>query len=200
MRINKTLLCVFLFSIVVPGAAQNDFDYRGEVYGSLGWGRFGDSEGSLGNGANFGGGAGLRLSPRLGFEFDVSRARHARETGLFGGLRFEGTGTYFTGNVVYHFAESRVQPYLLAGAGAMRYDGSIRIRDFPDPLDPTVFTETTIQLDGNGFAWNAGAGLKIFLTQNLSLRPEARFFVGRPSGLTESLSVARVSVALSYHW
>ncbi len=56
---------------------------------------------------------------------------------MAGALRFEGTGTYSTGNLGYRFSRSRLQPYLLFGAGAMHYDGSIRSREFLDPSAPT---------------------------------------------------------------
>jgi opacity protein-like surface antigen len=202
MRVNKSVLGVFLLWFTATGAAQ-DYAYRTEVFGSLGWGHFADSEGSLGNGANFGGGVGIRLSRRLGLEFDLSQARHARETSG-GGLRFEGTGTYFTGNLIYRFSQSRLQPYLFFGAGVMHYDGSIRSREFLDPFDPSIFRDTITEGSGNGFAWNVGFGLKTFLTRNLSLRPEVRFFAGRPPfgpGIPEPpLMVARASLALGYHW
>lgn len=178
-----------------------EYNYKGEVFGSVGWGRLFGNQGSVGTNVNLGGGIGIRPFRKLGFEFEVNRMnqralgqqRFNLETIV---LHSEGTATYFTGNLVYHFSTSRVQPYLLVGAGGVHYDGRIRVR--PLNLGPELVVEEA----DTGFAFNFGGGAKIFLHRKLSLRPEFRFFAAGP-GVTvvnTRLSKIRLSVGLAYHW
>ena len=52
-----------------------------------------------------------------------------------------------------------------------------------------------LQFNENHLMWNVGAGVKVFLTRNIFLRPQFRWFAGK-----YVLGVPRASLALGYHW
>jgi hypothetical protein len=111
---------VFLYGSL---ALAQGLDYKSEVFGGAGWGRFGDDEGSLGDGASFVGGIGRSSSV---------------------------------------------------------------------PVDPPEVFDS----EDKEFASNFGAGVKIFVGSRVSLRPEFRVFVSRPS----FLNMFRTSISIGYHW
>lgn len=78
-------------------------------------------------------------------------------------------GTYYHVDAVYHLNDDdTLQPYVLAGIGNMDLD-------IPDSENDA---ETS---------YNAGAGFKRHLTENLSLRAEARMFYGNDSNNKDTL-------------
>ena len=99
----------------------------------------------------FGAIAGLRMTPSWAFELRMHSAKG-------GSAKFGGAHTSFLrgeGNLTKFFlAESRFSPYLTGGAGA------VRVRR-PGTSD-------------KHFAWNAGAGFRITVSDHLSLRVDAR--------------------------
>lgn len=168
-----------------------EYRYRSEIFGTLGYGRASDDEGSLGSGLNGGGGFGFRVSPKFGLELDVNGFRHERKTSP--GLLFRGSGVFVTGNALYHFGSGlgRAQPYVVVGAGVLHKRNTSSFDESP-PLD----------VSGRGFAMNAGTGVKIFVNRRFSLRPEFRFFWGGAGGLpvVESpFSILRASLGVAYH-
>ena len=187
MRIIATTGLLFLLALVA--SAQTPAT-RGEVFGSLGGGKAFDDEGGLGGGLDVGGGAGFRITPRFAIEGQVNRIHHRRD--FSSGVRFEGIALFTTASLVYHFSESKAQPYVLAGLGVVNFENRSR---FPEdgPLPERKST---------GFATNFGGGAKLFLNRRVSLRPEFRLFFGDTagSGVEPRYCVLRGSVAISYHW
>jgi outer membrane protein OmpA-like peptidoglycan-associated protein len=99
----------------------------------------------------FGGIVGFRLSPRWAIEVRGSSAKGdsvkvggADDTKLFHG----------EGNLTWFLTESKVAPYLTLGAGAARIE---RLGD-----------------TNSRFAWNGGAGLRIGMSDRISLRFDGR--------------------------
>jgi OOP family OmpA-OmpF porin len=78
--------------------------------------------------------------------------------------------TTFDVDAVYHFNSSgRFVPYVLAGLG---YASA----DLDWPITGTVSGIGPVRIDDdNGFTANAGVGAKYFLTDNVSLRLDARY-------------------------
>ena len=76
----------------------------------------------------------------------------------------------FQPNVVYEFnrVEKRVVPYLIGGVGVMRHKGAYNSSDSPTGVPVTYDTSYTT------WTVNAGGGLKIFVSKNLFVSPEAR--------------------------
>lgn len=62
---------------------------------------------------------------------------------------------------------------------------------------PLGGTPTTFRSDDNGFAWGGGGGLKIFLTQRFSVRPQFRLVFSEVTGV---MGLAAGSIAVGYHW
>jgi opacity protein-like surface antigen len=143
------------FAFACALAAQQPGVQGWEAYGHFGGGKAYDDEGNIGAGWAAGVGAGKRLTRRWGVEGEWTRFTHEREFGP--GFLAKGHGDFFMANGLLHFApESRVQPYLLAGAGVLKH-----------------------QRHDAGFAWNAGFGVKAYLTGHWFLRPEVRLQCGQ---------------------
>ena len=170
------------------GAFAQDYNKPVEVSGQVGIGFVRGNEGSLGNGIAGGGNVTRRFRNGLALEFDVNAFRHSR---TIGGLPFDGHGQFYTGNVVWHMRRGRVQPYLLAGAGGMRYNVRIRTR------------AATVNGSTGGFAITPGFGVKAFLSEHWFLRPEARVYIGTGSklgGIEPPIAQLRLAIGVGYQW
>jgi opacity protein-like surface antigen len=179
-----------LLFLIVPALCAQDYTKKGELYGQIGLGVTYDDEGRIGNGFAAGGGVGYRFTPRLGAEFDINAFRHERNVAA-GQILFRGAGQFFTGNLVFHFKTGRVQPYVLAGAGGLLYDN----QSFLGPAKPP---QTRF-----GFAGDFGSGVKFFVNEHWSIRPEVRYYTGanpRFGAIEGPVSNLRVSVGVGYHW
>jgi hypothetical protein len=91
----------------------------------------------------------------------------------------------FQPNVVYEFnsLDDRVVPYLIGGVGVVRHKSVFNGADFDTGAPVTFDTSYT--------TWSAsvGAGLKVFVSKNLFVAPEAR--LGREP-------TARATVSIGY--
>ena len=161
-------LCLGLIGcFAISSAAQNP--YRGEVFGSVGVVENLVIFGTNTNDINFGGGVGVR-------PFSVDRSPFLRMLGFeieANGARFPSGSTtpvYLTGNVLVHLPLGRAEPYLVLGGGLARQE----------------------ETHGAG---DVGVGAKIFVTPQVSLRPELRVFLAEYVS-----SFPRISVAVGYHW
>ena len=183
-----------VLAIGLTVVASEAHAYEAAVFGAIGGGVFGDDEGSLGKGLSFAAGVELRPSSRFGFEAELERYEHERRFGF--GSVVEGDGWLVSGNLLYHFSEGGLQPYLLGGLGLLSasYEWRRPIFTGESPFE-SAGTEVSVT-DERGLAMSFGGGMKVFLTEQLSLRPQARFFSGTDSYLTR----LEVTVGLSYHW
>lgn len=89
----------------------------------------------------------------------------------------------YTGSVVYHFSDHRVEPYFLIGAGGFHVPGN------SSPPIGAPFRST------NAFVMTAGFGGQIFLSNRISIRVEYRAFWPR-----DETDFGRGSIGLGYHW
>jgi opacity protein-like surface antigen len=185
-------LIIIAFLLFVPASLAQSDAPRGEVFGSIGGGKVYDDEGKIGSGVDFGGGVGYRITPKFGIEGQVNAINFKRE--FFSGVRFEGTAVFTTVNVLYHFSKSKVQPYVLAGYGVSHHRNRSQF-----PGEPNLPQQTA-----TGLAQNYGAGVKIYLSKTISLRPEVGVFIGSNegigTGIEPPISVGRASIAFTYHW
>jgi hypothetical protein len=164
--------------------------YRSEVFGSIGYAIVADDEGSLGGGISGGGGAGLRLTPRFGVEFDFDTLRNRRTTSG-GSLEFAGHGYVASGSGVLYFRRGRVQPYLTLGVGVLHYTSENRF-----------FATPAVKHSGTGAAAIAGLGALFFVSPHVSMRPDLRLIAGSAGGIQviEGPVMLRISFGLGYHW
>jgi hypothetical protein len=177
---------LWLWALLLANIAIAQPVYRGEVYASLERSSVWDDEGSLGSGVGFAGTLGWRLTPKLGLELNVDHFNHKRE---FSFATVEGSGTFLTGDVMYHFRTGRVQPYVLGGGGFVHY---VRESGFaPGP-----------ERSGNGPALNFAVGLKGFITERISIRPEWRlgYATNISAAFEPPLYYQRISVGVGYRW
>jgi len=183
-------LLIICFFLTVPTAFAQTASPRGEVFGSVGGGRAYDDEGNIGSGIDFGGGVGFRITPKFGIEGQVNRMIYER--GFSSGVLFKGSAVFTTANVIYHFSKEQAQPYVIAGVGFVHHENRSQF-----PVEPFTIKGST-----NGFAFDFGAGIRIFINKQFSLRPEFRVFIGDAagSGVESPFSVMRGSLAFSYHW
>jgi hypothetical protein len=185
------LILVTIFLFLPSAAAAQEYDSRWEVFGTLGYGGTWDDEGGIGRGLDVGGGLGLRATRKLGFEGSINRVKHVREFDS-SPVRFEGTAVFASANALYHFSESRAQPFVTGGGGAFWHED--RSSGLGPPRAP---------LEAGGFVFNFGGGVKVFLGKHVSLRPEFRIFIGDPGGgggVEPPFSLMRGSIGVSYHW
>jgi hypothetical protein len=186
-----TLRILVLTAVCAVGSVQGqEYQYRSEVFGSVGYSSVADDEGRLGGGVSGGGGAGLRLSSRFGVEFDLGTLRNRR---AFSGnsVEFAGHGFLASGSGLLYLRRGRVQPYLALGVGVLHYTSDNRFPDAP-----------RVSRSGTGVAANAGLGTLIFVSPHVSLRPDLRLIAGR-AGSTQVIEgpvMLRISFGLGYHW
>lgn len=181
-----TLKNLFLLALVVAvmigtaGRAAAQDIHRFEIFGSLGLSAYADLFGPTSTAPNFGAGFGVRpfsathkVAHRLGLEFEVDTESQKQFTGgVLSPAQPSGNRqqTLFLGDVLYHFTDGRAQPYALVSFG---------VASAPS---------------GN-FAAGLAGGVKIFVSRNVSLRPEFRF-----AGTRDAAISTRGSMAVGYHW
>jgi opacity protein-like surface antigen len=190
MPIKLVVIAAVVFLMPVLSMAQ-DNGMKWEVFGTAGYGKAYDDEGNIGSGLDLGGGFGYRITPKLGIEGTVNWFKHSREFGPPNPVRFEGTAISGAANLVYHFSESKVQPFVTGGVGGLRHeDTSSGFGLFFPPRS------------ASGFAYNFGGGVKIFVSRHVSLRPEGRILVANlgSGGIEPPFSQFRFSMGIGYHW
>lgn len=147
-----------------------------ELFGKAGYGKLYEDEGGLGSGGNFGGGIGFRITERsqVNFEFSVHNNKRADDRLFFS----KGT-TYMTGgSYQYHFAPGKVQPYIEVGGGWAHFDGMKGWRGYELPANEGSVPEYTYEGKQDMWYWTVGGGIRFFLNESLSIRPEARWLTG----------------------
>lgn len=186
MFLARHLPLLLLLAASLP--AQNRG--RHEIFGHAGFNKAYDDEGSVGGGLSGGGSFGYRLTPRLAVEIDINALQHERD--IAGpDLTFRGNAAFVTGNLAYHFSDSRIQPYVIGGTGFSRYQAR------------GSFENQLVRFTENGLAINAGGGIKGYITDHIVLRPEIRYYSGGTGdipGLDGFVHSLRVSVGLGYVW
>jgi len=193
MRVLRYALAIMSVPLLYQQAClaqASEYHYRGEAFGSIGYVKVADDEGGLGGGISGGGGAGLRLTPRFGVEFEVNSLRN-RTTFSGNSVEFAGSGFVASGSGLVFLRGGRVQPYLAFGVGALHYTSDNRFPDAP-----------RVKRSGTGAAGNAGVGTLIFINPHISLRPDLRLIAGKAGGIEviEGPVMLRASIGLGYHW
>jgi opacity protein-like surface antigen len=174
-----------VMACAVPAAGQSH-SRPFEVFAGAGVSRMGGDEGSLGSGPAVVLGLGYRVTPRLSLEVDLTRAQHERN---IAGGSLEGTGTGVFGDLVYHFGEGRTQVFVVGSLGVLKSDIT---QTYPIAGGVQTFTR-----DESSFAWGGGAGVKLFLKPQISLRPQFRLVFSETTGV---MGQATGSVAVGFHW
>jgi hypothetical protein len=146
----------------------------------------GGDEGSLGSGPSVVSGFSYRVTRRLSVEVDLTRAQHERN--IAGGL-LEGTGTGVFGDLVYHFGEGRTQVFAVGSLGLLRSDVT--------QTYPSASGTQSVTRDESSLAWGGGAGAKVFLKPQISLRPQFRLVFSEQTGV---MGQATGSAAVGFHW
>lgn len=188
---RKRLYLTAFLTLILPVFcfAETDYDYSSYLHP---WGVFGvvgSGTADTGNNANLilGGGVLFRPYPKAGFEVG---ARHFNTSEEFNQLpdfyeKMKRDGIMVTASVHYYFSQQRYQPYVLLGGGVMtvRRRNVFMSYDYSENYDRR---ETSMLLE-------AGSGVDIYLTNHLSLRPDARLMIG-PNGSVQG------SINVCYHW
>ncbi len=199
-RCFRILVCIIWAAAlvaVVYGQEPNKWNYRGEVLGSVGWGGFYHGDNRIGSGTEWGGSFGVKPFSgklrRLGFEVQANRLGLAYERGT--NLN-DGQATAVVGNVLYHFSDSPVQPYVAGGLGVLKANYTQVIKGGA-VLGETEDYVSTVNADK--MLLNIGAGIKARLVRGLAIRPEIRFY-DTTAGTGYNWSSIRLSVGLGYYW
>jgi hypothetical protein len=180
---------------------------RFELTGRLGFTNIGVlGSGEKDTAGNPGAGIEWRVISRISVEFEVDRTIGLNPRPVPCGLDVpcigfaeEGvrTVTHFSGNALYYFASSgAVQPYVLAGVGALHSRSAKAIT-----FVRGTFAEIVQQPDekDRGVSIGFGAGLRIPLGVHFSVRPELRFYDASITSRS-NLSMVQGAVGLGYQW
>lgn len=189
----SVLTAAVLLAVLTARVAQaQERDPRLALQGSLGWGEAWSDESRLGGGTSLEASVEVRVLRKLGMQFSISRYSHDRTFPYPSNVRFSGDSLMFSGDLLYHFSGTRVQPFLLGGVALVRtqnrssfpvfaYDGWL--------LVPRQIGEQVLESSEDGLGLTFGGGVELPLGRSLAIRTEARcVFIRRIS----------VSFGLSY--
>ena len=206
MTKRKTVPLIFSM-LLISGFISNtkvlhaqDFEYTYEVFGKIGAAWPNDTIDPLGRGLVFGGGAGYMLSDRWEIVAEVQSQQNDLDNGP-GAFFYDGQSLAIGGSFQYHLSKSRFQPYLRLGLNHTRYDGARGFR--ADDDNPETRGE------GKQGFWrpDLGFGCKIFVSKHVSIKPEARIYLGglpkyKPAFDPVDPGLVRTEFGLGfgYHW
>lgn len=155
------------------------------VHGSLALAGYWSDEDFRGNGASFGGAVDFFPTSVLGLELGVDGGEHSRS--FAGGVAFDGRAIHVSGNVLLRFSRSRIQPYVIGGAGLL-HARTVRTEPGGDEFES----------EDDALMGNIGVGAFLFANPRVSVRPELRV-VGYDAGAPLSLYY-RASFGIGYHF
>ncbi|MEZ4524399.1 MAG: OmpA family protein [Desulfobacterales bacterium] len=170
MKKKKMMFCVslccavLLFSGLFAGTALSEVRQGSASLSLMGGGYFFDDElDVLDKGISGGLGLSYSFTPNLAAELGFTFIYEEADLCCCEDRDFEVYAYQPRADLLYHIMpESRFVPYLAAGVAYMLYDD--------DNLDPLEIDDT-VQA-------NAGLGAKFFLTDNIGLRADARYYYG----------------------
>ena len=184
-RANKTLSIVVLgiaclaFETLAQARQAKSWNYKVELFGNVGYGKFYLGDTTWGKGLDYGGGIGVRPFSRrlhgLGFELQLAHIADKRSPSPDIASRL--SASMVSGNVLYHFlGHNMTQPYLLFGLANVKAKYSYSCGACIFNQDPETGQLIPIpykwETDGSKLGINLGAGLKIAITRHFSIRPE----------------------------
>ncbi len=163
---------------VAGGGTTGDWELG--VYGGYGWlddyGRFHPKDGPL-----FGARVGYFFSPEWSFEVSAQRLSTETDFSILGLQNVDVQLDALRLNGLYNFAAGgKVRPFLTAGVGREKTN----IASFGEACD---------------VGWNAGGGIRWFLSPNWNLRTEARYVMTNVGGeINESQGNVEATLGLSW--
>lgn len=160
MRLKRVMVAALLgLFLAAPATARADWFFTPYIGANFG----GDSEDTS---VNFGGSLGYMGAGVVGFEVDFGYAPSFFETPGVSDDSFDSNVTSLMANVIVGAPiggmGEGVRPYASGGVGLLR----ARVDDADDFFDVT----------DNSFGVNAGAGVMGFLTDNVGVRGDLRYF------------------------
>ncbi|HSC28089.1 MAG TPA: outer membrane beta-barrel protein [Vicinamibacterales bacterium] len=178
--------------VVSPRAQAGGTRHAPVIFGRVGWARFTDDEGSLGDGTSVGFGVIVPLTRRFGIQVAYDRHDHRRDFEPVGPLGattsggFSGTEQLVTAKALFFFlAGHAVRPYAGIGVGFL---DSRRVSEFPTfvfspegvplPGPAEIFTYHT-RGAGLGFA----AGVDARVTDRISVIGDLTLDLSSPDAL-----------------
>lgn len=171
LRYRCAVLLLAVAAWTAPLQAQERAAFEGTVFGGAGLflNDFAEEEGvaiGMDNSLALGAHAGVRFADRFGVEGTF--AFLPAEASLSSGDVSAGIDTnvlLYGASFLVNFPvrESNLEPFLAVGAGAKRYDA-----------DDVEGEETEAETD---LMWNFGGGARIFLSENVAIRLEARNYM-----------------------
>jgi opacity protein-like surface antigen len=171
-----------LFCLASLSFAQTP-DYKTEVFGLIGGAGIHDDETFLGAGMNLGAGIGFRLSRRFGLSLEGYYAQSSRQFPDSGHL--ESNATTVAADLHIYFPIRKVEPYLLVGTGLTRFNRTGN------------FIDTSFRSTDTGYTLQFGGGARIFVTPQLSVRPEFKWVSSDNISFVNQL---RGTISVGYHW
>ena len=213
LQMKRRLLVLLAVLFSDEALAQQQYDRRYEVFVMTGSGHVFRRRGGE-DSVSIGAGIGIRLSSRFNVELEYNQLPNLSPKpiscggignlvgGIFVPLPCVGTGrngpdrfSLASANLLYSFSDSRIQPYVAGGAGV---DWSRSFSSISRPQGNEVIITETFSKD-SGFVWNMGAGIRIYATPRVSIRPDVRYYNAVLMS-SHNLAVVRLGVGLGVHW
>jgi opacity protein-like surface antigen len=171
------------------GMAQEPWEYKGELFGNVGWGNFHHGHHSLGSGLSYTAGIGFRpfdgWLQGLGFQGDYNGMHFTGRPGT--GYESKGNRQIISGNALYYFGHSGTQFFLLGGLGVLRAQYHYSIPG------------TTYYNEGTKMSLELGAGMKIRVSSKWAIRPEVRM-IDTTIGKGYNWNSVTLTCGIGYHW
>src|SRR5262249_2131518 len=202
----KLWIAPLLSSLASPLVAQGGPKFTYEIFGSIAWAhgfRFEDQ--SFGDRPNLGVGFGIldrsgwagevEYTNTFGLEPKVAPCAIAGVTCVGSAREGVKQATTLSVNASYRFGTARIQPYVIGGAGGF-WSSTLTSITVVTGNQATV----TERADRDaGIALNIGGGVRVPLTEALTLRAEFRFY---DAGIRSraNLAMIRASIGLGYRW
>lgn len=189
---SRTSLAVVLVPAVVFATAASPSPLRAQTYGgtvsvhgSLALAGYWSDEDFRGNGVSVGGAVDFFPTSVLGLELGVDGGDHSRS--FADGVEFDGNAIHVSGSALLRFSRSRVQPYVIGGAGLVH---ARTARTEPGGEE--------FESEGDALMGNLGLGAFLFVRPRVSVRPELRV-VGYDASAPLTLYY-RASFGIGYHF
>lgn len=207
LQLPRVFWRISFFLLLVTPVARTSFaqglPYKGDVHGNFGYGNVSDDDGSLGNGPVIGGGIGYRFSRRWGVSVDISRNAHNRDFSREGIVhKWDGHSLILNGSLLVHFRpESRTQPYIRFGLSYAQQELTVLYKETPS-FGPPEVQEETRSTTNNFLGLDLGAGVRIFVAERISVKPQFRLATlsVRGGGFPDTLWATWFCVGIGYHW
>jgi hypothetical protein len=186
------LIAIEFLAVLSSSAVHAEEKVLGlSLQGSLGFGQVWSDESMLGAAVGPEASVEVLVLGKLGVQLGVSRYAHHRTFAYPSNVRISGESRMFSGDILYHFSGTRVQPFLLGGIAPIETRNRSRYPGFAYDgwlLLPRQIGEEVSEYTEHGGGLTFGGGVELPLSSSFAVRTEGRFVFPRKLSLSVGLS------------